>query len=165
MGAGSSGKGRICLRSSGGCMMGGCRSRGRGPARLKLPRDQRKHYVGQEGCSSGAQPKPGSPPSQLGAHTQKCDPHHTHFPCRLAPEQWSTVPCGPGGGRRPVVLPFWVIFTSPFSSLPPPRPLGILQTQENHRPSLQAACWTTRSPMPLATPFFWFCFPPGNPNG
>lgn len=88
-------------------------------------------------------PSPSVPLPSWGPHTQQRDtsfpphhPKHTHFPCLSAPEQWSKAPCGSGGGCTPV-LPFWVVFTSPFSSLPSVRPLGILQTQEEHRP-LQA---------------------------
>lgn len=53
-------------------MMGACRSRGRGPARLRLPEGQRKHYVRQEDRSLSL-PLPNWSP-----HTQKYDPHaHT----------------------------------------------------------------------------------------
>lgn len=82
MGAGSSGKGRICLRSSGGCMIGGCRSRGRGPARLKLPKGQRKHYVGAGRLTLGSPTQAWQSQSPAGAPKLRSatDPHHTHFP-------------------------------------------------------------------------------------
>lgn len=135
-------------------MMGGCRSKGRGPARLRLPEGQKKTFCGvgrlkQSHSPARAPTLRGTTPPRV--CTCLTNTHFCWFSNNGAGLLWAW-------GRAQSLLPFWVAFTSPFSSLPPsPKIVRPFADQEK---SLDFLCRLpltqsgTLSPKPLDTSLF-----------